>query len=99
MFIEVADLEELRASKKKLVHINEDKILLLYSSGVVNALNAICPHKFGPLDEGEVHDQEITCPLHCFMFNIKTGKCLNFPNYSVKTYKVVVENEKVKIEI
>ncbi|MEM1075815.1 MAG: nitrite reductase small subunit NirD [Pseudomonadota bacterium] len=32
-----------------------------------------CPHKGGPLSEGIVHGQSVTCPLHNWVFDLNTG--------------------------
>ena len=94
-FSHVANLSEFIESKKKLVVVNEQRILLVYLHGTVYAVHAVCPHSGGPLEEGEIDDQEIVCPWHKFMFNIKTGVCLNYPSCSIRKYKVKVDGDKV----
>ena len=51
------------------------------------------------VDEGHLDDEEIICPGHGFMFNVKTGVCLNHPGFSVRSYKVKLEGEKVLVEL
>ncbi len=35
-----------------------------------------CPHKQGPLSQGIVHDNVVTCPLHSWNISLKTGEAL-----------------------
>ncbi len=98
-FVEVASLEELREIKKKIVEVKGQVIGLFFLDGRVYAINGTCPHKGGPLCEGELDSEEIVCPWHSFMFNIKTGICLNHPGFSVRTYKTKVDNGKVMLSL
>ena len=35
-----------------------------------------CPHRGGPLSEGIVSEQSVTCPLHNWTIDLPTGKAL-----------------------
>ena len=39
----------------------------------VFAASNTCPHKGGPLSDGIVHGQSVTCPLHNWVFDLNTG--------------------------
>ncbi len=99
VFVEAADLNELRDKRRLVVEISGRKIILFYLQGDIFAVDAECPHQKGQLDEGDFHDEEVICPLHCFMFNIKSGACLNFPGYKAKTYAVQRNGEKINIDV
>ena len=43
------------------------------------AIDAHCPHAFGPLADGIVADSCVTCPLHGRRFDLHTGQALNGP--------------------
>lgn len=40
------------------------------------ALVNACPHKQGPLSQGIVHGNVVTCPLHSWNISLETGKAL-----------------------
>lgn len=40
----------------------------------VFALTDRCPHKGGPLSEGIVHGDRVTCPLHNWVFDMISGE-------------------------
>jgi len=38
-----------------------------------HAIDAVCPHRRGPLADGLVADACVTCPLHGWRFDLRTG--------------------------
>jgi len=46
------------------------------SSGKVFALADRCPHRGGPLSQGIVHGERVTCPLHNWMIELATGEAV-----------------------
>ncbi len=42
----------------------------------VFALEDRCPHKGGPLSQGIVHGERVTCPLHNWMIELATGEAV-----------------------
>ncbi len=42
----------------------------------VFALIDRCPHKQGPLSMGIVHGASVTCPLHAWRINLKSGELM-----------------------
>ncbi|HWA62850.1 MAG TPA: nitrite reductase small subunit NirD [Caulobacteraceae bacterium] len=46
------------------------------SDGQLFALVDRCPHKGGPLSQGIVHGQAVTCPLHNWQISLTTGRPL-----------------------
>ncbi|MCC6736233.1 MAG: nitrite reductase small subunit NirD [Bauldia sp.] len=42
----------------------------------VFALENRCPHRGGPLSEGIVHGGSVTCPLHNWVIDLRTGEAL-----------------------
>ena len=64
------------------------------------ATDGICSHESVHLEEGLVMDNEIECPMHQGIFDIKTGKALSPPACEdLKTYPVKIENSKIFINI
>jgi|SRR3989344_4945443 len=97
--IQVATVSELREVKRKLIEIEDKKIILFFISGEVFAIDAVCPHQGGLLEEGELIDREVICPGHAFTYDLETGMCLNLPSYRVHKYPVKLEGEKVLIDL
>lgn len=57
-----------------------------------------CPHKGGPLSEGIVHGQSVTCPLHNWVFDLSTGQAQGADEGRIGTYPVRVEGGRLLID-
>ncbi len=57
-----------------------------------------CPHKGGPLSEGIVHGQKVTCPLHNWVFDLNTGEAQGADDGQIATYPVRVEAGRILID-
>ncbi len=63
------------------------------------ATDGLCTHEDVHLEDGLVSGEEIECPMHMGVFNIKTGKVvMDPPCEDLKTFKVKEENFKIYIE-
>jgi nitrite reductase (NADH) small subunit len=56
-----------------------------------------CPHKGGPLSEGIVHGQSVTCPLHNWVFDLNTGQATG-EDGAIATFPVQVKDGRVLID-
>ncbi|WP_420557487.1 nitrite reductase small subunit NirD [Roseovarius sp.] len=63
----------------------------------VFATSNSCPHKAGPLSEGIVHGQSVTCPLHNWVFDLETGQAQGEEG-KIATYPLKVEDGRVLID-
>nr|WP_232531140.1 Rieske (2Fe-2S) protein [Microlunatus antarcticus] len=41
--------------------------------GRVRALSAVCPHRGGPIADGQTDSEVVLCPLHLNAFDLDTG--------------------------
>ncbi len=55
------------------------------------ALVNSCPHKAGPLSQGIVHGDVVTCPLHNWNISLKTGEALGDDRGCVPTIPLRVD--------
>ena len=51
-----------------------DIALFKTAAGRIFALWDKCPHKGGPLSQGIVHGDSVTCPLHNWIIGLETGE-------------------------
>ena len=97
--IKVASKKDLPPGKALAVTVGEKTIAVFNSGGKFFAIDDACAHAGGPLSEGEVNGEVVTCPWHGATVDITTGACLNdIAPESVQSYKVVVEGEDIKIK-
>jgi len=83
---------------KKVVTVNGREILLVKTKGSIYACETECPHQGAPLSGALVKDAEhLSCQRHGYRFNLKTGACKEFPEYTLKVYPVDVVGDDVMV--
>ena len=99
-FIRVASTADLAPGEAKCVEVAGKKIALFNLDGSFYAIEDTCTHRGGPLSEGEISDDEVTCPWHGAVFNIKTGAVLGSPApRGVQAYAVRIQGSDVEVEV
>lgn len=54
--------------------VEGEPVCLVRSAGAVHAFDDRCPHRGTPLSRGTVADGIITCSLHTWQFDVRTGE-------------------------
>ena len=99
-FIKVASTAVLAPGTAKCVEVAGKKIALFNLERTFYAIDDTCTHRGGPLSEGEVSGEEVTCPWHGAIYNIKTGEALGPPApRGVARYAVRVQGADVEVEV
>lgn len=91
-----SDIPEGRAV---VIEAGGKKIAVFHVGKDFHAISNVCPHRGGPLGEGAVSGDAVTCPLHAWEFDVKTGESLTVPGQGVEKFNVTVENGEVFVEV
>ena len=95
-----AKVSEIPNWGKKLVTVQGQEVLLVNSKGIIFAVEPECPHQGAPLTGALLKDGEhITCQRHGYRFELKTGACRDYPQYTLKTYPVSIVGDDVMVEL
>ena len=98
--IRVAARNDVGPGKAIAVELAGQRIAVFNVDGAYYAIGDTCTHRGGPLSEGAVQGMTVTCPWHGAQYDLETGKVLSPPApQGVHNYKVVVEDDDIKIEI
>jgi nitrite reductase/ring-hydroxylating ferredoxin subunit len=98
-FIETLNTSEIPVGRVKAYSVGERTIAVYHTAGGFFATDNTCPHRGGPLAEGDLIGNEITCPWHLWGFDVATGICAGNPDIRVAAHPVRVENERVMVEL
>jgi len=99
IWIDVGALEDLPRQGARLVKTAAGCVALFRTAADrVFALDDRCPHKGGPLSEGIVHGDQVTCPLHAWVFSLETGMAQGADEGAVRTFAVKVEAGRVLLD-
>jgi nitrite reductase/ring-hydroxylating ferredoxin subunit/uncharacterized membrane protein len=78
-FTEVCAESELTEGAAKRVEANGKPVLLVKRENQVFALAETCSHAGGPLSEGKIEGDTVTCPWHGSQFCLRDGRVLKGP--------------------
>lgn len=81
--------------------IKGEAIIVTRIDGEIYAFSADCPHAAADLNDGTLHRGRITCPLHGWKFDIRTGRTLwpEDETCRLKRFDVKLTAGKVKIKL
>ncbi|NDK88704.1 Rieske (2Fe-2S) protein [Gordonia desulfuricans] len=66
---------------------NKQVAVFRMTDGTLRATSAVCPHKAGPLADGQFDLGKVVCPLHQYAFSFATGTCSTDGIGTVETYR------------
>jgi nitrite reductase/ring-hydroxylating ferredoxin subunit len=96
----VAKVSEIPDWGKKVVDVNGVQVLLVNLKGEIFACENECPHQGSPLNAAIIKDgPTLSCPRHGYKFNLRTGACNDFPEFTLKTWPVKVDGEDILVDL
>jgi len=75
------------------------ELLLCNTGGTLYAIEDVCTHDGGPLDQGTLEGETVVCPRHGATFDVRTGDALTLPAVlPLMTFPVTIEGDDVYVE-
>lgn len=98
--IELCNVDAVAEGEAIRVETNDLQLAVFNLNGQFYVTDDLCTHGPGLLHEGYIDGDVVECNFHNGSFNIKTGEVVDPPcMIPVKTYRTVVEGDKVFIEV
>ncbi|MGH9751132.1 MAG: Rieske (2Fe-2S) protein [Candidatus Polarisedimenticolia bacterium] len=98
-YTKVAVLEEIPEGAARAVEAGGTAFALYNVGGRIYATRNTCPHRGGPLGEGDLDAAVITCPWHGFRFDVTSGACLTNPALALGCVAVRIEGRDVLVDL
>jgi nitrite reductase (NADH) small subunit len=98
-FKKIAETAQIPQGTGKVVELDGNQIAIWNVGGSFQAFQNVCPHRGGPVGEGELEGNIITCPWHGWQFDIVTGQSTFNPAAKLTKYDVQVEGTDVKVAV
>ena len=68
--------------------------------GEIYAVDDVCTHDEGSLDQGDLEGFEIECPRHGARFDVRSGEVKALPAVlPIDTFKVRLQGKDIEIEV
>ncbi len=98
--IELCSTDDVEPGAALKVETGDLGLAVFNVDGEFYVMDDLCTHGPGSLSEGYIEGDVVECNFHNGQFNIKTGEVVSPPcMIPMKTYKTVVADGKVFIEI
>src|SRR5437660_9395385 len=99
-FIKVAELHEVKEGCLFPLEADGELICLTKIDSIVYAFTDNCTHISGPLNEGELDGEVLTCPWHGAQFDVRTGRVLRGPaRQDIQTYPVRMDGASILVSL
>lgn len=97
--VPVARVEEVPEGTGTVVEVRGRPLALFHIGGRFYATDNECLHRGGPLGDGFLTGEVVTCPWHGWEYDVRTGRHVDDPSLGVATFDVVVRNGRVWVRI
>lgn len=95
---DVLTADDLPEKTAKRVDADGAPVMLYKLDGEILAISPTCTHLGGPLDEGEIDGDRVTCPWHKSVFCLRDGAVFHGPATAPQTaYDVRVEKGRIAV--
>jgi len=78
-FVRVGSREDFPEGEMRRVEAKGLPVVILRREGLLHAIGAVCSHAGGPLQEGKLAGEVVTCPWHSSRFRFGDGKVVGGP--------------------
>jgi nitrite reductase/ring-hydroxylating ferredoxin subunit len=98
-FIDICGVSELSVGRARTVMIAGRAIALYHTTRGFFASDNQCPHRGGPLGEGDLIGSEIICPWHLWGFDVENGVCTGNPEVGIVTHEVKIDRDRILVKL
>jgi nitrite reductase/ring-hydroxylating ferredoxin subunit len=97
--VRVAKASDVPVGEGRVVDADGKTLALFNVEGTFYAIDNACPHRGGPLGEGELEGPVIVCPWHAWRWDVKTGTNANNPAVKTACFPASLEDGSVYVEL
>lgn len=101
-YVDVANTQDLKPGQSLCIELEGGQPIALFNvDGEIYALDNTCPHAGGPLGEGPLEGDIVSCPWHGWKFNVRTGNRLKNPieEWRIASYPTIVRDNIIQVAL
>ena len=99
-FRRVGTLSEVPPGTARVYKVEDREVAVCNVDGELYAIDNVCSHDDGPLDQGEVIGREIECPRHGARFDVRSGEVTEPPAVlPLDTFLVRLVGSDVEVDV
>jgi len=98
-FVKVAETKDIKPSTMRAIDLEGERVCIANVEGSYYAIENVCTHLGGPLNEGTLEGYDVECPWHGSKFDVRTGEVTRPPaQKAVAAYEVKVEGNNILVK-
>lgn len=97
--IGVAKVQDVAEGQGLLVEAAGRQLALFRVDGRYYAIDNACPHRGGPLADGDLEGTVVMCPWHAWRWDVTTGANVNNPAVKVACVPVTVDGDGLVVDL
>ena len=96
-------MDPILPGQSSAITVDDKEVALFNVEGRYYAVGGRCPHRSGPLAKGRIETVPgtdvlaVRCPLHGWLFELETGRCLTRAGASIACYPVSCEGNDLRV--
>ena len=98
-FVVVGSVGDFVAGEGKMVVVDGRHVALFRLGEEFYALDNMCLHRGGPLCEGPIENDVVTCPWHGWSYEIRTGTMVQDPRVGVTRHDVRIDGDEISVRL
>ena len=99
-FEKVGNISEVPPGTAKVYEVGDRAVAVCNVGGELYAVDDVCTHDEGSLDQGDLEGFEIECPRHGARFDVRSGEVKALPAVlPIDTFKVRLQGKDIEIEV
>jgi 3-phenylpropionate/trans-cinnamate dioxygenase ferredoxin subunit len=96
----VAKTTEIPPERVAMFQVGDHEVAVCNVNGQFHAIDNLCTHDGGSLDQGELEGDQIECPRHGARFDVTSGAATQLPAFEpVATHEVRVEGDAIQVGV
>ena len=97
--VKVAKAAEVPPGQGRVVQAGTKSLALFNVDGAYHVIDNTCPHRGGPIGDGDLEGRVAICPWHGWRYDVSTGANAMNPSITVACYPVTVEGTAVFVDL
>jgi 3-phenylpropionate/trans-cinnamate dioxygenase ferredoxin subunit len=99
-FVKVGKASDVPPGTAKVFNVGDRYVAVCNVDGSLFAVDDVCTHDEGSLEQGDLDGFEIECPRHGARFDVRTGAVTALPAVvAIDTFGVRVEGDDIEIDV
>ena len=99
VWIRVTAIEDVPDGRGRAVSAGDTRLAVFRDGDSWHALDESCPHQGASLADGLFHEGLVICPLHSWVFDVRSGQCPRGTHEGVRVYTTRCNDGRVEVEI